>query len=123
MDGQDHRSERNGPADEDYEAHVVDTSDDDDGDLEIEVVVRCPHCPFEFEGVRAAVEEALFDHIWRLHEESSIEYMLQNMYLPEHVKEMLFEELGPDYISWLVDTRGEVVMRERPTLSRERDRL
>jgi len=95
--------------------------DDDVGDLTIDVVVNCPVCRVVFEGGRDEVEQELFDHIWKLHEDSSIEFMLQNMYVPEHIKAAIFEELGPDYISWLVDTHGEIL--ERPMLPKPRKGL
>ena len=95
---------------------AADASDyDDDGmDEAIDVQVRCPHCNIVFEGNREDVEQELFDHIWKLHEDTSIEFMLQNMYVPEHIKAAIYEELGPDYISWIVDTHGEVLQGERP---------
>ena len=98
----------------------IDT-DDDDELINIDVTVQCPYCRIEFEGNRDDVEQELFDHIWKLHEDSSIEFMLQNMYVPEHIKAAIFEELGPDYVSWLVDTQGELL--ERPSLPRPRKGL
>lgn len=104
---------------------AVDPSDaDDDGiDDSIDVAVRCPHCNIAFEGMREEVEQDLFDHIWKLHEDPSIEFMLQNMYVPEHIKAAIYEEMGPDYISWIVDTHGTVVQAERPVPPRTRKGL
>lgn len=93
-----------------------DLSDDEDAD--IDVVVECPYCSVEFSGSREGVEEELFDHIWGLHEDLSIDFMLHNMYVPERIKAAIFEELGPDYISWIVDTSGEVLVKEEPLAPR-----
>ena len=70
--------------------------------------MRCPYCPRSFDGPRVNVEEELFLHLWKVHEESTLEYILNNMYIPDDLKERIFGEMGPDYVSWLVDTEGEV---------------
>ena len=88
--------------------------DDDEVSSLVDVSVKCPHCPIVFEGGRDEVEQDLFDHIWKMHEDPSIEFMFQNMYIPEHIKATIYEEMGPDYISWIVDTLGEIVKEERP---------
>lgn len=93
---------------------AAEAGEDEDVSSLVDVSVRCPHCPVVFEGCRDEVEQDLFDHIWKMHEDSSIEFMLQNMYVPEHIKAVIFEELGPDYITWIVDTHGEIVQEERP---------
>jgi hypothetical protein len=81
----------------------------DDPEIDISVSVKCPHCPRAFEGPRDRVEEELFMHLWKVHEESSLEYILNNMYIPPWLKERIFGEMGPDYVSWVVDKDGEVL--------------
>ncbi len=68
----------------------------------------------------STLEQELFDHLWKLHEDTSIEFMLQNMYVPEELKAAIYEELGPDYVSWIVDTHGTVVQAERPVPQKAR---
>ncbi len=104
-------------------ADAADMGDDEDVSSLIDVSVRCPHCPVVFEGCRDEVEQDLFDHIWKMHEDPSIEFMLQNMYVPEHIKATIYEEMGPDYISWIVDTNGEIVKQERPEPPKPRKTL
>lgn len=77
-------------------------------EIDISVLVKCPHCPILFDGPRDSVEEELFMHLWKIHEESALEYMLNNMYIPPWLKERIFGEMGPEYVSWVVDTEGEV---------------
>ncbi|MDG6224224.1 MAG: hypothetical protein QCI82_01790 [Candidatus Thermoplasmatota archaeon] len=95
----------------------------EDEDPDIDVVVECPFCSVEFSGSREGVEEELFQHIWGLHEDSSIDFMLHNMYVPERIKAAIFEELGPDYISWIVDTSGEILEKEEPLTPRTLKKL
>jgi hypothetical protein len=81
----------------------------DEPEMDISVSVKCPYCPRGFEGPRDSVEEELFMHLWKVHEESSLEYMLNNMYIPPWLKERIFGEMGPEYVSWVVDKDGEVL--------------
>jgi hypothetical protein len=83
-------------------------ADPDEPEYNIPVVVKCPHCPRTFEGPRGNVEDELFLHLWKVHEEETLEYILNNMYLPDEIREKIFGDLGPDYVSWIVDTEGEI---------------
>ena len=92
-----------------YDAPAYEEDGDDTPDPALPVSVKCPHCPRGFQGQRDRVEEDLFIHLWKVHEEPSLEYMLNNMLIPSELRERIFEEMGPDYVSWLVDTEGEIV--------------
>ncbi|MFO8050083.1 MAG: hypothetical protein R6V01_00080 [Thermoplasmatota archaeon] len=85
--------------------------EEDPGDVEydIPVIIKCPFCPRQFEGERQEVEETLFHHLWRVHEEDALEYILSNMYIPREMRELIFTDMGPEYVSWLVDTSGEIL--------------
>ncbi len=92
-----------------YDDHPMGVEEDpDDPEYNILVVVKCPHCPRTFDGRRENVEDELFLHLWKVHEEETLEYILNNMYLPDEIREKIFGELGPDYVSWIVDTEGEI---------------
>jgi len=93
-------------ANEDFPMGVEE--DLDDPEYDISVAVKCPHCPRAFEGPRDEVEDELFLHLWKVHEEETLEYILNNMYLPDEIREKIFGELGPEYVSWIVDTEGEI---------------
>ena len=80
----------------------------DEAEYNISVTVRCPYCPRTFSGPRENVEEDLFVHLWKVHEEATLDYILNNMYIPDEIKERIFGEMGPEYVSWIVDTEGEV---------------
>ncbi|MBN1390323.1 MAG: hypothetical protein JXA22_06755 [Candidatus Thermoplasmatota archaeon] len=82
--------------------------DIDDPEVDISVSVKCPFCPRTFLGDRNDVEEELFLHLWKVHEEDTLGYMLSNMYIPDEIREKIFNEMGPDYVSWVVDSAGEI---------------
>lgn len=85
--------------------------EDDPGDVEydIPVTVKCPFCPREFKGDREDVEMSLFDHLWRIHEEDALDYILTHMYISSEIREKIFNDMGPDYVSWIVDSSGEIM--------------
>lgn len=74
-----------------------------EGSFEPPVIVRCPFCPRVFSGSRTDAEEELFKHLWKSHDDRAIEYMVENMYVPDHIKELIFHDMGYEYVSWLVD--------------------
>ena len=82
--------------------------DPDDPEFDIPVAVKCPHCPRNFRGPRIEVEDELFLHLWKLHEVDVLDYLVNNMYIPDDIREKIFGEMGPEYVSWLVDTEGEI---------------
>jgi hypothetical protein len=83
--------------------------DIDDVDLDLPVAVKCPFCPRQFQGDRDDVEESLFDHLWKVHEEKALEYILTHMYISPELREKIFTDMGPEYVSWLVDVNGEII--------------
>ena len=89
---------------------VFPSVDEEDSDPEyvVSVSVKCPFCPRNFSGGRYDVEEELFLHLWKVHEDDALAYMLSNMYIPDEIRERIFSEMGPDYVSWVVDSAGEV---------------
>lgn len=78
-----------------------------DDDEDISLIVRCPFCSVNFSGARDNVEEELFDHIWARHSDEALDYIVNNMYIPDDLKMEIFDRLGLEYISWLVDRDGE----------------
>ena len=68
------------------------------------MIVKCPFCPRVFEGSRTRVEDEIFLHLWKVHDHRSVEYMIENMYMSEELKEVIFDELGYEYVAWLVDS-------------------
>ncbi|MFW3145698.1 MAG: hypothetical protein ACMUIE_02675 [Thermoplasmatota archaeon] len=82
--------------------------DPDDPEYDIHVSVKCPHCPIVFQGMRESVEEELYLHIWKVHEDEALDFILTNMYISPELKERIFSEMGPEYVSWVVDTEGEI---------------
>ncbi len=89
--------------------YLADDEEVDPSELDLKVEVKCPYCPRVFSGMRDKVEEELYFHLWKVHDKMALEYILANMFIPEELKEKIFEEMGPDYVSWLVDTSGEIV--------------
>ncbi|MCU0798982.1 MAG: hypothetical protein MUC62_04865 [Candidatus Thermoplasmatota archaeon] len=89
--------------------YLADDEEVDPAELDMNVEVKCPNCPRVFSGKRDRVEEELYFHLWKVHDKMALEYILANMYIPEELKERIFEEMGPDYVSWLVDTSGEII--------------
>ncbi len=81
--------------------------DDDVEDPEVRVIVKCPFCQLVFVDNRTDVEETLYRHLWKVHDSESVQYMVNNMYIPEEIKAEIFEEMGSNYISWLVN-KGEI---------------
>ena len=92
----------------DEQEFLMGVEDDLEMEVDISVSVKCPHCPRGFEGPRDNVEEELFVHLWKVHEDTTIDYMLNNMYMNPEIKERIFGEMGPDYVAWIVDTEGEI---------------
>jgi hypothetical protein len=90
-------------------AYYSDDEGLDPDELDLTVEVKCPNCPRVFSGKRDKVEEELYFHLWKVHDQKTLEYILNNMYIPEELKQKIFEEMGPDYVSWLVDTEGEII--------------
>jgi hypothetical protein len=89
--------------------YYVDDEGPDPDELDLNVEIKCPYCPRAFSGKRDRVEEELYFHLWKVHDQKALEYILANMYIPEELKAKIFEEMGPDYVSWLVDTSGEII--------------
>ena len=83
--------------------HPANDHNSEDESAEPPIRVRCPFCPRVFTGNRTEAEDELFKHLWKTHDDKAIEYMVQNMYIPEHIKETIFHDMGYEYVSWLVD--------------------
>jgi hypothetical protein len=87
---------------------LMGVEEDTGPEIDISVSVKCPFCPRGFDGPRDRVEEELFMHLWKVHEVTTLDYMLNNMYIPPELKERIFGEMGPEYVAWIVDTEGEI---------------
>ena len=81
--------------------------DDEVDDSNLKVIVKCPFCQVTFNDTRDEVEDLLYRHLWKVHDSEAVQYMIDNMYIPEIVKANIFEEMGFEYISWIVDN-GEI---------------
>lgn len=92
----------------DEQEFLLGVEDDLGPDIDMAVAVKCPYCPRGFEGPRDNVEEELFMHLWKVHEEQTLDYMLNNMFIPNDLRERIFGEMGPEYVAWVVDTEGEI---------------
>ena len=88
-----------GPA---FEPGVEEDTEVDD--LDLNVSVKCPFCPRIFKGFQSDLEEEIFKHLWKVHDDRALQFMIENMYMSDELKSVIFKEMGYEYASWLVDT-------------------